>query len=110
MGDPSREGKIYISIWVTNVGDRPTTLQSLGFHVFEKRYQRFRRKAVMSAVFPNPNEQFPLPHKLEPGTQWHGLMLQSAVAEKAKGRLVEIELGHSHSERPIRKLLDVSKN
>ncbi len=108
IGDSSREGKTYISIWVTNIGDRPTTLQSLGFHVFEKRFhrfRRFRRKAVMSAIFPNPNEQFPLPHKLEPGTQWLGLMPQSEVAEEAKGRFIEIELGHSHAEHPIRKLL-----
>lgn len=116
MGDPRREGKTWVSITVTNVGDRPTTIKGVGMKHYRSRWLRLRNKADRAGVFPNPNDSYPLPRVLNPGEEWCGLIPQARddlgidlAALSRTGHLL-ISLSQSHSSREIETRLKVKGN
>lgn len=78
IGDPERKGRTWVSVVISNVGTRPTTLKGIGMYHYKSLIDRIRRKTAMAAVFPNPSTNFPLPRILNPGcpgSDLHNLLL-----------------------------------
>ena len=112
-GDPSREGKTWVSVTVSNVGDRPTTIKGVGMEYYPSWLHRLRNRAETAAVFPNPSDGFPLPRVLNPGDEWCGLIPQKRidknmdmVAMSQSGHLL-ISLSRSDTQRALRKRLTI---
>lgn len=118
-GDPSREGKTWVSVTVSNVGDRPTTIKGVGMEYYTGWLTRLRNRAKTAAVFPNPSDGFPLPRILNPGDEWCGLIPQQRIdknmdmeAMSQSGHLM-IWLSRSDRQRSLRQRLTIvqrSKN
>lgn len=113
LGDPAREGIQWVSITVTNVGDRPTTIKGVGMKYYRNWWQRIRNRAEKAAVFPNPNDSYPLPRILKPGDEWVGLVPQARSdlgidlpMMSRTGHLV-IWLTQSHKPNSLKKRLRV---
>jgi hypothetical protein len=110
-GDPSREGKTWVSVTVSNVGNRPTTIKGVGMEYYTNWFSRFRNRAERAAVFPNPNTGFPLPRVLNPGEEWLGLIPQERLdkgvdlEEISRTGHLMIWLSQSHKQRAMRKRL-----
>ena len=111
LGDPSCEGKTWVSVTVSNIGTRPTTIKNVGMEYYSNWISRLRSRAEKAAVFPNPSDGFPLPRVLNPGEEWLGLIPQARLdkgvdLEKMSrtGHLM-ILLSQSHTKRAIRKRL-----
>jgi hypothetical protein len=66
----------HVMIVVTNKGKLTTTLKLLSFEVYDTKRQMKRRKPVKQSVVPNPLPGV-LPHVLEPGKEWMGLVEQN---------------------------------
>jgi hypothetical protein len=64
---------------VSNVGDRPTTIKGVGMEYYTDWIKRLQSRAEKAAVFPNPNDGFPLPRVLNPGDEWCGLIPQNRI-------------------------------
>jgi hypothetical protein len=111
LGDPSREGKIWVSVTVTNVGNRPTTIKVVGMEYYANWFSWLRNRAEKAAVFPNPSDSFPLPRVLKPGEEWLGLIPQErtdmeiSLEEMSRTGRLMIWLSQSHKQRAIRKRL-----
>ncbi len=64
--------KTFVTVEVTNTGDRKTTLTHLvGFH-YANRFQWLRNKKNKTFIVANPAFSAVLPHVLEPGERWLG--------------------------------------
>jgi hypothetical protein len=84
--DPSDKQK-YISVTVTNAGDKPVKLKMLTYHFFkEKPKKNNKTKLPDEAGFWNLiNSNLvsaPLPHKIEVGDEWTVLLIQTEEIEK----------------------------
>jgi hypothetical protein len=105
IGDPEREGKTWVSVTISNIGNLPTTLKGIGMEHYNNLFARIRRKPSVAAIFPNPNTSFPLPRILNPGDEWTGLIPQKRVdknvslEELAKNGHLMIWVSQSHSQR-----------
>ena len=105
VGDPTREGKKWVSVTITNVGNRPTTLKGIGIEHYDSLLNRLRRQTKLAAVFPNPSDKHPLPRILNPGDEWCGLIPQERVdkglslEEMAKNGYLMISASHSHTQK-----------
>lgn len=73
-----RLGKRWILVEVSNRGDTATTITHLGMVGFPSRLARLRHRPDPSYLVPKPEGQ-PLPHLLEPGGRWIGLMGDDAL-------------------------------
>lgn len=114
-GDPLREGKTWVSVTVSNVGDRPTTIKGVGMEYYTNWFRRLRNRAEKAVVFPNPSDGFPLPRVLNPGDEWLGLIPQERLDKEIdleemsrSGHLI-IWLTQSHTQKAMRKRLIVSR-
>ncbi len=109
IGDPEREGKKWISVTVTNIGDRPTTMKGVGMEYYISWYQRFRKIPKTAAVFPNPNTNFPLPRIINPGEEWIGFIPQERadkdidLYQMANNGHLLIWLSRSDTQKSIKK-------
>lgn len=112
-GDPHREGKTWVSVTVSNIGDAPTTIKGIGMEFYSNWYRRIRLRPNRAAVFPNPNDTFPLPKVLNPGEEWLGLIPQERVdknrdlEELARTGYLIIWLSQSHRQREMRRRLTI---
>ncbi len=102
-GDRDREEYRWISVTVSNRGDRPATITTVGFEGYPNLLAQARNKQSFAAVVPRPSDSQPLPHVLQPGTQWLGLFPQDDEIEKLArtGRLC-VSVHHSHRPKPLR--------
>lgn len=111
FGDPAGEGKPWISVTVSNIGERPTVLQSLGMRYYAGWSQRLRNQPEISIVFPNPSHNFPLPRLLKPDDHWAGMISQdtaenhASLEELSRTGHVMIYLAYSNRRKEIRKRL-----
>jgi hypothetical protein len=111
LGDPSRGGKTWVPVTVSNVGNRPTTIKNVGMEYYSNWFSRLRSRAEKAAVFPNPSDDFPLPRVLNPGEAWLGLIPQARLdkgvdlEEMSRTGHLMILLSQSHTKRAIRKRL-----
>ncbi|MBI3810842.1 MAG: hypothetical protein HY283_01355 [Nitrospirae bacterium] len=79
FGDPLREGKKWVTVTVSNIGNRPTTIKSVGMEYHSNWLNRLRNRAEKAVVYTNPNDHFPLPRLLNPGDEWVGLIPQERL-------------------------------
>jgi len=102
---PSSDKRTFVRSQVTNYGDRPTTLMTIGIYYFAKRcsLNRLRNRATKSFVADDLNTSQNFPWELKEGSMWTGLTEQLPELEEMgrKGDL-EFALYHSHDKRPIR--------
>ena len=94
----------WVMVKVTNVGTSPTTINMVGGAMYNNWIKRLLRK---------PSEQFfvatpvlagmpKLPHVLDPGNEWTGLINQDDEFESmARQGLLYVGLYHSVGNRPI---------
>ena len=70
--DPELEGKTLILVSATNVGDRPTTLESLRYIWYPNWCNRLMQKSEKKWYVKNPGLANSFPYKLEVGERWDG--------------------------------------
>ncbi len=111
VGDPVREGKKFISVNATNVGDRPTTITNLVLQHYKNYFNMLRRKPSISMVVLKPSTSQPIPYILQPGGVWQGLVPQDSELEDLSkdGHLV-CGLCHSHSDKEIDRRVILKSN
>ena len=113
-GDPSREGITWVSVTVSNIGDRPTTIKGVGMEYYTGWWKRIRNDAETAAVFPNPNTGFPLPRVLNPGDEWQGLIPQKRIdknmdmEQMSRSGHLMIWLSRSDKQWALRKRLTIA--
>lgn len=101
---PEYDGKTLILVYVTNYGDRPTTITNLGLKFYPSAWAKIRNKATKAFVFPRPNTAQPLPFELKQGNLWCGIGEQTPeVLAMAKSGHLICELYHSHVNKPVRR-------
>jgi len=106
------EGKKYISIEVTNTGNKKTTITHLVvFHyisLFQKLIKRKDKSFIVGtpAFFPPP-----LPHVLEPGERWLGGIEQACeLEEMSRNGYLCCGIYHSSSKKPVLQRVIIHKN
>jgi len=81
-GDPNiSKDKTFISTKAANKGDHPTTITNLGIRYYSNYICRLFRKPNWQGVIANPLPGR-LPHKLEPGEVWCGLIDQDELKDE----------------------------
>jgi len=58
---------------VTNRGDAPTTITSLGIVEYPSYWARLRNRTTREFLVVHPSDSHPLPYVLAPGTHWIGI-------------------------------------
>lgn len=108
VGNGQLDPVTYLGVRVTNYGDRPTTLLSLGALVYKNDWLAFiqRDRPDIGLIFPEGPGVPLLPLVLEPGQQWQGLVNQETLVPMAQKKCVMVAIHHSHSAKPaIRRLM-----
>lgn len=106
IGDPTRsENELFVSIVATNIGDRATTISNLGGEWYRTWRARLRRRSYQGFVVNSPSVAHPLPHLLQPGAVWQGLVSQEGIADRPGRGALFMNLYVSHRERPISRRL-----
>lgn len=109
IGDPVREGQTWVTINVSNVGDRPTTIKSFGFEFYPSLYSKIRGKSETAFFITNPSDAKPLPLVLSPGEEWIGMAPQDKedldLKTMARDGYLVGYLSVSHSRKPLKKRL-----
>ena len=107
---PVYEGQKLILANVTNYGDRPTTINSVGYLYFNGRRFWRKKKPDKAAIVPNPSIAQPLPFELRPGTTWMGIAIQNADIETwSQTGILDMMLYHSHSKKPLRRRVVIGR-
>jgi len=106
------EGKKYISVEVTNTGDRKTTITHLvGLH-YKSFFQKLINKKDINFIVATP--AFippPLPYILEPGERWMGGIEQnSELEEMSRNGYLCCGIYHSCGKKPILQRVIIHKN
>lgn len=72
----SLNSQTFIMIRVTNDGDKPTTISIPAFKYYKSKPSRWRKQTPdkEGACLDPANASAPLPHKLEVGSEWVGLI------------------------------------
>lgn len=95
------EEKTFTVFKLTNKGDRATTIEGIGFRYYKNTIHYYTRKSLKAAVIGNTCFE-PLPHVLEPGTNWQGLMDEiMATKNYTQKGLFVFEASMSHQKKPI---------
>ena len=101
MNSPIHAGHTYISVRAYNRSDRATTITNFGGEWYRSRVHRLIRRGGQPFVVASPGFH-PLPHQLEPGTVWDGIILQDkSLEDLARTGILVCLLFCSHSEGPI---------
>jgi hypothetical protein len=97
-----------IMVSVTNVGKIPTTINLLSLHGFNSKKALKKRNGENVAIAHRPLYCPPLPHKLSPGDDWTGFLLQhsNGMEEYLNYRYFIIQVEDSMSTRPFRAEVD----
>lgn len=96
----------YITVRVTNRGERPTTLNSFGMFSFRNDVDRRARNPDHSYFF-LPTTGQPLPCYLQAGSVWNGFVEQrSDIDDVLHNGLLEIRAYFAHSDKPVVSLVE----
>ncbi len=95
------EDNTYITVEVTNEGNRKTTLTRLvGFH-YKSIFQKFRKKQDKSFIA-NPALSQSLPYVLEAGERWLGGIIQNKeLEEMSKNGYLFCGVHYSSRKKPV---------
>lgn len=106
--DPEyNKGTLWVSVSVTNVGDQPATITSLGCSIYKNRFMRWKKKPDKCFAFANLRFVAPLPIKLSPGEEWRPLVKQESPEQdidlgiSAQEGVVMFEIGVAHLRKPV---------
>ncbi|MEJ1402549.1 MAG: hypothetical protein RPU61_03400 [Candidatus Sedimenticola sp. (ex Thyasira tokunagai)] len=94
--------KTYITFRVANIGDRPTTITTIGGKYYKSLWRKLTNKVDQAFVIPSPafNHQV-LPYVLEVGQEWMGGAEQTEdIEEMAKSGYLIIEVYDSVHKKP----------
>ena len=80
LPDPSNSDDKFVTVTVTNLGDRPVTLSNLGMQYYSTKFKQIRQKPDRSMMV-NPSFAT-IPHRLMEGERWLGGINQTADLEK----------------------------
>ncbi|SDQ64134.1 hypothetical protein SAMN05428982_1929 [Pseudoxanthomonas sp. CF385] len=119
VGDPlvPKDAR-YLAVFVSNYGDRATTIENLGLLEFKGAFwwwKRLRNKPTKSGITPNPalpGRQPVLPALLEPGQRWQGHIDWIAVKQwldECDGKLW-VAVWYSSRTRPVMMRVRSSKD
>ena len=107
----------FVSVTVSNIGNQPTTIKSVGGEYYTNWFKRFRKQTYDGRAFvvmdPECAEQ--LPRVLKSGEEWTGLIPQCLdkgfdLEEKSRMGHLMIYISRSDRQRPLRKrLISVKK-
>lgn len=103
---PSDENLVMFS--VTNIGDRQTTINNIGFYHYKNRLYKFIKKSDENAIVVNPGGAFNMsfPYILEPGKEWTGIANQESLKEIGNGKgIYQFLLFSVHRKKPLEKCI-----
>ena len=104
------EEKTFTVYSIVNKGNLPTTIENIGFRYYKNRFYYLIKKSSVNAIIGNTCFK-PLPHVLEPGTKWQGLMDEIDATENySKKGLFVFEADLSHLKKPIKlkKIIEIN--
>lgn len=88
----------YISITVTNIGDKTTTVTNLALAVFANRFMYWFNRPSVTFIISLEVKEMPLPHTLETGKPCGWVYEENKdVMSQAKGKLLYVIVSHSMS-------------
>jgi hypothetical protein len=94
--------KTYIIIYVRNNGTAPTTIKTIALVTYDSWLSRKRLKYATAGIVPEPAFAKPLPHKLDVGEEWSGVVEQNAtIEERIKIGKLWCQIYHTWSKRPV---------
>tara|TARA_R110001592_G_C12973682_1_gene733489 strand:- start:167 stop:646 length:480 start_codon:yes stop_codon:yes gene_type:complete len=93
-------GKTYIRLIATNTGDAPVTVTNYCGYYAKSRIEIFQKKQQHFVVNVTRELSSPIPHVLQPGTQWTGMLDQDGFYEGTiPPKYLYVGLAHSHSRK-----------
>jgi hypothetical protein len=102
------DNKLWVTIRAKNIGDRGTTITNLAGSYYKNIFYKLFNKAERQFVIPNAGITHPIPHVLDPGTIWDGVIEQDAKLQAmAKEGYLDCELYYSQSVKPIRERITI---
>lgn len=100
FGGHEPDENTYVMVVVVNRGDRATTITHLTAYYFKDKLSRIRKKADKSMFITDPSPSQPIPHKLNPGEQWMGMIIQDEELEqRAKSGILCVSVVHTGKEK-----------
>jgi len=106
------EGKKYIAVEVTNIGNRKTTITHLVVFHYKSLFRKIRGKkdksiiVLLPALLPPP-----LPYVIKPGERWLGGIEQtSELEETSRNGYLYCGIYHSCGKKPILQMVVIQKN
>lgn len=94
-----------ITVNLSNNGDKPTTINSLNLLYYKSSLTRIIQKPQKTFFVPIPSQSHPIPHLLNTGTTWLGIIDQTNEIEKlAKDGILICTVHFSHTKKNIMKL------
>jgi hypothetical protein len=76
------ENARYVSISVTNVGGSRTTITLLGLNYYKSKFLTSRRKPTERMIVKEIYNAKPLPHPIDAGSTWAGLIEQTTDIDR----------------------------
>lgn len=114
IGAGYKDGQTYLVVNVTNRGGLPATLTNLSVMRYPTTIARLRRRHDRAGVVANPAGSFGgpgIPHFLEPGKQWTGMILYDhELSDMAKGGIFCIGIFASDRELAHLKRVHITEN
>jgi hypothetical protein len=108
VGIPQYEGKILITAYVVNNGDRSTTITHMAFAHYKSLWDFLRNKTDKNLLVMNPNTDLRLPYELKPGRMWDGIAFQDNVMHECHGPgYLACQIFHTHRNRPVRSVIRI---
>ncbi len=102
MSGAVRDDQTYIAINATNVGNRATTILTVGMYRFDNWWKRLLRRSKYAWIINTAPPGNVTPHVLEPGHWFMTLGLQDEEIIKATNeKLVYVAIGHSMGKREV---------
>lgn len=108
----SLKSKKYITVEVTNIGARNTTLTHLIMFHYKSLFRKIRKKKDKNIFIPEP-ALFPppLPHILKTGERWLGGIEQTnELEEMSRNGYLYCGVYHSSEKKPIVQRVIIHKN
>lgn len=100
----------FISIRVSNEGNIPTTITNIGAQYYSGFFHKLFRKPEQLMVINTLRVTGPIPHLLQPGSIWDGIMVQdSKIETMARDGYFYCYLYCSHTQKPIRKRIVIKE-
>lgn len=103
VGAPQNlSGKHYVVVEAVNKGNKKTTITHLVYYHYSSIIKRILKKPSATFFVPNTGLDQRLPHVLEPGERWLGIIEQSKDLEKMAGQgYLHCGINHALKAKPV---------